>query len=612
MSENFATNVFNADQLNGLRVFFESTYSGDYSYRVYLAQKAINLNEIVFADAIRRAKEKDDHQEFNRLRDLRAKSFCSQTGITLMASRLAQNYESSKAFPNILIVDELVLTGFDYSRVVYELEAAICDEIAAQRQAPMDVNEYYDIREKLISAIDFRVYMIDHKGLLIENSLSKCIQEESSASSSECFAFAQTATVFVSKSDYVENTSFLPSFRLQANLWKTMCDELSRQEWTCSKPESCSNERQVWYRSKLPYGDYAAFSCRKTNDGLYVVTPYYLFRSVPPNNMSAFCELMSKCLESLGAYKLAKIFRLRDSTYKSEKIQLASTVLSILLFYCSFADSLNDKAIPNDFDKISQFYGFICVILDDFKEICAPNRKSERLNVFWTLTAFISRNCEALSINPSYDTLHGIDDYLSVAKKFFRELETNEHISKYHRYKKNLNYSPWSISVSENSAGLSSYLSSFPDNYTSFELKMTVILLFNQYGYTGMRASTNKEDVDDNLSDIYYLNVGESASAFLYDPIMPYLSVLQILEIWCKKKQLGAIDWLTGFGRYLDRIGKAPRGICLEELFKNSLSDIYKCGYKLTDWSTRFNQEISQSDLRVSKDDIIDYLNSVC
>ena len=153
-----AAKTFLKDDYGQLMSFFRKTWeepSADekFLYRVYLAQKGFNLNELFFQAAFNEA----DREEQARLADIREKTFVSQTGFVMQAGKLVEYYTEHKKFPKILICDELLKTGHDFMEVLMSVSQAIVEECYDHKQT--DLAAVWTVYSELLKTVVFFSYM---------------------------------------------------------------------------------------------------------------------------------------------------------------------------------------------------------------------------------------------------------------------------------------------------------------------------------------------------------------------------------------------------------------------------------------------------------------------
>ena len=581
----------NQNQWEDVRVFFESTYKGNYAFRVYLAQKAFNINEIVYHDYLNELLEADLKEKAEELRKLRETTFLSQTGLVLQAEQLANHYIEYGSFQQILVSDELMLTGRDLSKTFYTLEEAICRSWETKKEHKLHSDEYLKLRSALLSAIEFRAYIMDDRGLLVESVLQARVRTKERHSFNRCFRFARDVSNLVLFSESVESTSFYPSFYFSKEEFSAMSKQLQASgEWQEYLVEPVYGEKirvfqwhQVGERSF-----YAAFCCRKTGKKV-VLTPYVLFDKLSDSRKLQLFEVVRSFLQRFDTKKLIDILERHETkNHLRIKIQLISSILSIALFYNRLIDfrfrsndsekCFHNGGKNNDLEKIALYYGLISDFYNDFLKICSNQDRARSLRSKLIDTVFqpipIDRSDESKMLQrlPMQT-----DETTTLCDRFLLQLEYNELERNKLRRAQDVFFTPWSSYTMEQEGSLIRYL----DGNTVYDAnsgeKIAVLLAFAQCGFAGIRTC-------DSQDSAFYINVGEATATLAFRALRGKLGVLKLLENWCAENGLATVSWAVRFGRYLDMADTTHPNKHWENLFREKVGGIYQCGLRLRDW----------------------------
>lgn len=565
--------TFLAQYRSEVSSFFKSTWNEDAELYVYLAQKALNINEALFAELPVSVR--------NNLKFKRDNFFLSQTGLILKAKQLAEYYVKNGAFPRLRVVDELALTGHDFSELIYSLEDAICEAIDQYGGIELGQKEYLRLRRALFSAVEFRPLMSDSRGLTIEKSLYARVKAKKSAHIDEWFRYALTISRSLTLAPQVENTAFTPTFRISETLYNSICAALEReQEW-----RSISHSKTtIWQRSSVSNSQGVQAQCLlrchwESRLKQYCVTPFVFFGAFPEDSFTELMMDVADYLDLEGFSELSSIFMLElGDAVDSIKLQLLSTLASILAFF-EFLGKGEKSALRNyslvdnsDLDKVAQCYGFISEILPEFEKICASAETRRGLSRL--IYRCVSSDAPILGRCGTNTDFGDISGYLKYAAEYCVKLEIEDVECADLRRSEDVLYAPWSDFINEKHCGLTQYLRAFPIKYDKLDMKLAALILLMQHGYVGQNVHAYK-------NDSLYLNVGESTIGLLYLSMSPYLPALSALECRCRKRGLSFERWAARFGRYLDR----SRGtLNLESRFQNFASILYKCSYLAQDW----------------------------
>ncbi len=106
--------VFSASDIDNLTKYFKRIWMSDATYKVAVARRAFNLNQ-VFIDALSAG-----YDENYRTDDI-----ISDTALLLYAEELADYYRAFRSFPSILIADDILVYGRRIAEIISDLETLI-------------------------------------------------------------------------------------------------------------------------------------------------------------------------------------------------------------------------------------------------------------------------------------------------------------------------------------------------------------------------------------------------------------------------------------------------------------------------------------------------------
>lgn len=583
MNANITSNArFNQDRWEGVREFFVSTYEDNYAFRVYLAQKAFNINEIVYRQTLDRLIRENNTDKAAELIELRRRTFLSQSGLLLHAGKLVENYFQKGEFERILIVDELALTGRDFSSMIYTLEDAVCFAWEQKQGRKLRSDEYRKLRKALFSAVDFRAYMMDHRGLLVEYALANKVYAQGKRSFNRCFQFAKYVTEMVSDYEDVEPTAFYPSFFIRQNAYNELRHELlSSEQWLeLIVPTPDGKEFSVFkWKSVMAEGFYAAICCHKAGEDSMAMTPYVLFDCIEEIQQQTLFDRIAANLHNLGAEALADVFTQRGNHINRKiQLQLTASILSLVFFYSQLIDSglLDETASPkNDLDKITQFFGLIAELGEDFEQLCRPGEQAKSVRAS-LVNAVLQPSPFVIYDKGDVDSAL-IEEATAYCSQFHLELECREQERNQLRREQDVNYTPWSESILEDEGSLPKYLGKKISHCPETDAKLAALLAYAQRGFVGIRVC----DLPDCNE---YSNAGEATASLAYYAIREKLPSLKLLEAWCAEKGLAQVIWAARFGRYLNETLAAQGGTDWETLLREMVRSIYRCRLRLRDW----------------------------
>lgn len=576
-----AAKIFLKDEYDELMAFFRKTWeepsaTESYEYRVYLAQKGFNLHELFFLAAFDMA----DEKEKTRLTEIRKRTFLSQTGFILQAPRLAECYERRKAFPRIMICDELLKTGHDFMEIVMGASRAIVEELYGS-----EPNQSYQLRivySKLIDAIDFFVFMRstdDSHLTYLPPHFFACYRPKNTPAS-KWYAFVQNSSASIVFSDKVENTVFLPTFRINQSLYDSISERLRNGNigWRRESWRFWNKSAVVWQRSSYNvnnelYMQQAVRCSFHADTKQYAITPYLFWRAssdaVNDRLFARFAAVMRDCvmLETSGQTEENPFAPFIDilcnkSQYASGiKSQLVLAICSVLLFFGfvedgAALDAITDIAIVDNSDlaKTSASFGQIGTIFPTFCALVSESAYRLRLKLWENLRNHLLVYGEPLCSYNEEDRKHGRDAYLTVATEHLLAVDTEQQKVIQYRKIHQINFGPDS-QYFESDGFMYDYLNSncFPENYSSLDKKVGALLILLLWGTTGVAIHRRKvEKSSDEESDLY-LNVGESTEIIRAMKMLRFIPALSYVKKVCDQELYSPRSMVKGFGEYLDK-----------------------------------------------------------
>lgn len=613
-----ATQVLLKNDYNGLMSFFKNTWrdpsdTWQYEYRVYLAQKCFNLNELFFFIACSEAAP-DEAERLFRIR----KTFLSQTGLIMQAEKLAKFYQENRRFPRILICDELLKTGHDFMDTVMSVSRAVADEL----YGPVQDSTSPKLRllsARLFEAIDFYSYMhsADDK-ILLTSSCRSNLRLGKEASASEWVAFVQNTSASIVFSGLVENTSFMPSFRISRELYHAVSENLHDQQlgWKRESWKYWNKTTVVWQRHNYGASDSVywqqALRCSFHNEtGEYSITPYLFWNALSDEESELLYVRIAQLLrahadqgfagseKALALNNLLNIFSCEKPYAKDIKSQLMLSLASVLLFCRLAGDAPGSTPVQkellsakSDLEKVSQCFGTIGDIFPAFQALINEDCGSLRSALWNVLRAHLIRYARPLCLNDRCDTKNGRDSYLLAAVRHLLTVDAEQQEMFQYRRVRQINYD--SISKYYEPDGFfHDYLNSFPAEYVSLDRKigaLLVLLFWNVTGTTVRRRDPANADIEayfasdpasGAISDIY-LNVGESTQIARAIYMLRFVPALSRIEKLCKDRHFSVRNMVFHFGSYLDNKLNS-------EDYAKAFLDFYdwckEAGRSLSDWS---------------------------
>lgn len=604
-----AAQMFLKDDYERLLSFFRKTWeepsdNEKYLYRVYLAQKCFNLNELFFRAAFDEA----GGEEQARLAAIRERTFVSQTGFVMQAGILAKYYKEHKKFPKVLICDELLKTGHDFMEVLMSVSRAIVEECYGCERTDLDT--IWTVYAKLLDSVVYFSYMQskeDPRLLSLPNRSAEKSKPnwENPTSASDWFSFVQNSSASIVFSGTVENTTFIPSFWLPESCYKQLADSLKKQKragWSSEIWRFWNKSVVIWQRScyninNEPYMQ-QAFRCSfnaETRD--YAITPYLFWTALKDGDNE---RLYTRLAALLGKYASrqtdegAGVFNALIAILTSKKqyahdirSQLVFTLASLLL-YCGavidagFSEEEQAKllTVRSDLNKVAECYGTPEQINLDFETLLCGNAALLRTLLWETIRDHLLAAADQLCERTFPDSDHGKDLYCIAASEHLLEVDTRQQKQIQYRKDHQIQYGA-TTRYYESDSFLPDYLNGFPREYTSMDKKIGALLILLMWGATGTAIHRRKERSTNEFSDIY-LNVGESTQVIRAMNMLQFVPALRRIEHICQKEYFSPRNMLCRFGNYLDNKYHAND-------YAQAFIDFYDwcrdTGRTLSDWS---------------------------
>lgn len=159
---------------------------------------------------------KEHTNEFN---EIALRHFVTDSDILSMTGKIVDIYREKKVFPQILVVDELLVHGRSLNQFLLDLEEKICEPLKEYGADPEQ------LREELIASIDLKVYIRNNKTILLYSRYQDRLRISKTADALEWRNFSKRAAELITFSNR-NNVGYSWSFRFKAD-----------KEWQCKEPK---------------------------------------------------------------------------------------------------------------------------------------------------------------------------------------------------------------------------------------------------------------------------------------------------------------------------------------------------------------------------------------
>lgn len=508
---------------------FTKDKQSNQKYYVLLTQKALNLSEVVGKSV----------------------EFLFYTGFLLKAEDIARYYINNGVFPEINVYDEVCKTGFHFSNFFYSLEAILYKYLIDNyEELKQDYTIYHKIRREFIRAIHFYVVDEDASNSLLEVDVKKNVVGKHICFSDVWLPDILDSSYIIEKDNNVENTSYIPTFKIRREDWKKYRDALRNDNWnvvTFNNDEYiCSHFCKVQIIQKKYYlgekGIYLICSCKcveYNSDSEYSYisfTPFWYTLSL--ESVKEYLTVLARKLDTIlccnSQSNIGNIFRNEVIGLKFIRIQLLSTLTSILLFVKYKGDI---KVISSDVTKISKCYGYksICT---EFNKFCSLT-SFECTDILGILDKIYMNN----TLFPPNDSLNmDINECLDSALDYFSK-NNSVFLSDIKKSEKlNINFARWT--------DFSSYcnLKSFIDFLNGIYSIDTIIAVLELVIYKGY-VVYNFNNKDNSL---IYLDVDSNIVNAFCRSVLDSVPTIIELERVCRRYGYDVEDITNKFGKFLE------------------------------------------------------------
>ena len=598
------------DDFPRLMEFFRETWeepspSERYAYRVYLAQKCFNLNELFFRVAYEHAEQAERH----RLREIREKTFLSQSGLVMQAGNLAVFYTEHQSFPKILICDELLKTGHDLMDILSSVSDAVVEELLGLDQD--DSSDAWAIRTKLLDALSFCSYMQSKEDsrLLSSYYLKKTLgssQWSNAVPASKWFAFVQDSSAAILSSSHVKNTIFTPTFWISPKCYYSIIELLNSERSNSWRHESWlywGQSADIWQRTSYDVNNepciQQAVRCSfQKQSGEYAITPYLFWKVLRDEENELLFLRLAEAMRHFSfqsassvpeRHPLDPFIRLLTIPKRyalAIKSQFLFSLGSLLLFYGFIEELRLDNSIRrellearSDLEKVSECYGSIDKISSAFTALISEEALPLRASLRDIIRDCLLCHAGSLGADNRDDSQHHRDFYLLKATE--QLLSVDETQQKLIQYRKKHQIYYCAISQYHQADGfLADYLESFPADYSSLDRKFGALLILLMWGVTGFAIHRKTSESSQQYSDIY-LNVGESTELVRAIQTLRFLPALEKIDQICVSEYYLPRKMIASFGRYLN---KKDHSADYEAAFLQFYDWCINTGRTLADW----------------------------
>ena len=574
-----AEQVFLEDHYTSVADFFEKTWqepsaTEQYAYRVYLTQRAANLNELFF---IRKTSDVSEYRK-EQLDVLRGKTFVTGSGILCHVSELAEYYLQNNTFPKILFCDFILMSGRVFAEAVFTLAKAIAEELDASRQETRVIWVRLLVSASFIAYIECENDSRLRKTICNPQYLPVCVKK---GHADECYKLWQNSAASIVYSEIVQNGGFFPTFWIAQDdydkISKTLRND-ARGKWTRQSWRYWQKTCVTWQRSHWDDDSQLcvqeAVRCSLCHDRkAYAVAPFVFWL---PESDDAIDILSTNLAAKLRAtYDAAfapmiDILTSQNSFLPGIKLKLILAVSAILSFLAFLDDAgagnMNFKA---DISKISGWFGGIADIAPAFYGIITNHGLLKELNLL--LFPFMASHSAPMRGNCNSEASSDLERRDQFIFKFIEALagmETQWQKIEMYRLEHNIEYGVDSAFANRENY-LRQILSSFPTDFrmTSFTFGALLTLLFWDIAELSVRG-TNDYGSTPMQDWSLYLETGSGAQIAKAMHMLRFIPALAHVKKVCDRELYSPRNMIRNFGERLEtRHGIQDAQVFLPEFF---------------------------------------------
>lgn len=577
--------------MEGVHAFLKSTWSNEEEprYRVYMAQKCLNLNEYYFIQEFCPEHNSNKNKE-NDFADVRKKTFISQYALLLKADELVDYYTAHKEFPHIDVVDELILTGHDFSSLMYRMLDVIFDAWQS-KYGEIGQKEYWVIRDAFIKSVSYRVCARSKDVPLLDQSLPRISGNPFVLDKSQWSKYTADIVKLLNETTTVENTSFIPSLWLSKTQYENIFHSFNEYlfGWNSTVWQYGKTQAEIWQKDLVGTGTnvrlHLVFACTRkrteTNqEDIVCVTPYVFWGKLQEPALDKLFTDIADVLrrQESTLSPLAEICMVPYRAATNSKLRFLYALICIIELSELTQTPIN--TLRNDLEKVVQSFGTIEQIYPALEKLCIEEfeivRKELRAIIYHAMW-----DAPALDPDAAIPENGGTFDQvgcLKAAEEYFIHVDRLESQQTKIRRDEKRTFIP-SSNFFYVGGCLSRYFKHLSNHYTLNE-KVAALVLQAQNNVVTLTISAQGDDA-------IYAKVGEAtAGAAWYADysirrMSVYIPALVVLERVCKKMNLTMKYWAELFGAFLEKNG-AEEG--LEQRFRVFVEGVYNSGYSMEDY----------------------------
>lgn len=563
-----------------------------YVYRVYISRRCYNLNEIFFALELKTRESQGDHDTYDRLKDIRKKTFLNQYGLMCKAEELATFYgRNNHSFPSLLIIDELAIYGREISRLLEKMANLLVDSYI-ERFGPQTIDEQSRMVSTFYSSVDVYVYGKNAKDLLLPKELNDRVTFEEEMSATRWRSFIRNISTLISFADGIRNKSYYPLF----------CIETEKLKNFKRTPRSYSyrgRELNIYQEHQDGNGirfTFCAREIRSVHEFLAVPLWVGLPLSQAEQLLINVADILSQgeyTPQAIGFPHTLALLRSHLPGALQMQFQMISFLMAVISFF-DFAeksgiDLSSENAYSIDTDRCAMNFGVLCEIEPEMQAFVAPENAELRQKLSNALSeAFNQSHGEAKNTaQPSVAP----EQLLRNTESYFAEISDYDGRTAFAMRESNLTFD--ALIRDSDIVPMKEYLSekSIPGNEDDHIFSM---LLLTEDGQISMNVQLNDGEVQ------LRLKAGECSKFIWPERLGRFLPALSALEVWSERSGFSPERKFREFGTFLEQRDPVQyQG--LGQIFERFLRTQYSCGDKVRDWHIGFLREINQPDIDLGR-----------
>lgn len=276
--ENYMYSVLGEEFYVQIEKFFDGIFNSHAKYKVFLARKCLNLMYLFYC-------KKSNQYLSSGLQ----KTFYTDSSILACAEELAEFYGKNGFFPEIMIVDDILVYGRNLGMLISGLVCEICNVLEnSEKQSDAEIDRTR-IEDSFLASLTIRVLMQNNKPMLINTKYYQCVTGNRESSKGvqkpQRWHELSSRTSLLLGEAFFANTSFVLSLRDKEGEFHTKFENVAQRTGFAKYEWEKRFSYHTWVKNvKNDLGNVVAcYTLRITQnsiDGGYRIIPFVIMSNV--------------------------------------------------------------------------------------------------------------------------------------------------------------------------------------------------------------------------------------------------------------------------------------------------------------------------------------------